>query len=267
MPTIKGAYIDPAVLLGKFNEVPKQAAVAGLALGPSAPHDDDDHDDDEPTEPSAPSEPPLLGVGHYTNLLDPIWAEFDTPEERTAARLQVLFDKTVDEAARMNLPIQDFLNNTPNHKVPYLERVRLHTEFVKYLRRLNGYRVRLEELPPESTDTRSVYIGLVQTQPGAGVVPDAIMHLYFREQLGVFAEHERDMSEGFVARVMDGLADLRNFAIETQDKVRDEIRDVKDQAAAEAEKWRWVIGAAIGAAVVTVLGVIGVSMARSARQP
>ena len=262
MPTIKGAFIDPAVLLGKVQQPTKTPIVAGLALGPSAPHDDDDHDDDD--APAAPA-PPLLGAdtSHYVEVLDQIWPEFDQPEERTAARLQVLFDRTVDEASRMNLAVQDFLQNTPNHKVPYLDRVRLHTEFVKYLKRLNGYRVRLAELPPESTDTQSVYIGLVQTRPGAGVVPDAIMHLYFRNQLGVFAEHERDMSQGFVARVLDGLADLRDFAIEKQD----EIRDAKKAAIEESQKWRWVIGAAIGAAVVTVLGVLGISLARGSDRP
>lgn len=259
---IQGPFVDPAVLLGKVKQATKSPIVAKLELGPSPPHDDE-HEDDEPVPPQVGG---TLGAGgHYLDVLDQIWAEFDTPEERTAARLKVLFEKVVDEAARMNLAVQDYLNNTPNHKVPLLERYRLHAEFLKYLKRLNGYRVKLDSWPPETTDTESVYVGLVQTRQGAGPVPDCVMHLYFQNQLDVLAEHIEDMSVGFVARVFDALADLRDTAIETQD----EIRDAKNEAKAEAEKWRWVVGAAIGTIALAIVGAVTVALTRggSGREP
>ncbi|MFV8750359.1 hypothetical protein ACNOYE_07395 [Nannocystaceae bacterium ST9] len=250
MPVIHGAFIDPAVLFGKVKQATKVPAIPGLALGPSAPHDD------EPDEPELP--PPRVGEGHYTNVLDQLWPEFDTPEERTAARLKALFEKVVDEAGRMNLAIQDFLDSVPSHKLSLADRLRLRAEFLAYLKRLNVYRVRLEELAPESTDTQSVYVGLVQTRPGAGPVPDAIMHLYFQNQLGVLAEHVQDMSEGFVARVFDALAYLRDSGIEAQDA----IRDAQEQAVVEAKKWRWVAGAAIGTVALAVIGSLAVAFGR-----
>lgn len=243
METFQQVFVDPAALLGK------SLPVSGLkvSLGPSAPHDDDDDE-------VSPGDPPLLGGDsdslHYTNVLDRIWPEFDTPEKRTAERLKVLFDQTVKEASRMHRASQDFFASVPFHKIGLEDRTRFQVEFTKYLKRLNEYRARFEQLPAASTDTDSIYVGLVQTRQGAGVVPDAIMHLYFRNQLGVLSEHVRDMSEGFVAVVLDGLHDLAQIATEA----REAIERKAEEAAAEARQWKWAIGGTIAAVATIVVG-------------
>lgn len=247
MVEFQTSFVDPAALLGQTFTA--QGFVPKLNLGPSAPHEhDDEHDDDEPS----PGDPPLLGAdpSHYTDVLDKIWPEFDQPEKRTAERLKVLFNQVVKEAARMHRASQDFFASVPFHKIKLEDRVRFQLEFTKYLKRLNEYRVRFEHLPATSLETDPIYYGLVQTRQGAGPVPDAIMHLYFRSQIGVLNDHVRDMSEGFVALVLDGLAALAELARET----REALEQKAAEAAAQARRWTWIVGGTIAAATTMVIG-------------
>ncbi len=243
MLTFQQAFVQPAAVLAKA------PAVQGLSvsLGPSAPHDD--HDDEV-----FPGEPPRLGgdigPGHYTNVLDRILPEFERPEQRTAERLKVLFDQTVKEAARMHMASLDFFDSVPFHKIGLDDRTRYQLEFTRYLKRLNAYRVIFERLPPGSTDTDAIYIGLVKTRQGAGPVPDCIMHLYFREQLGVLADHVEDMSEGFVARVLDALDDLAKMAREAAKALDDKADDL----AQTLRRIKWILGGTIAVVVTATVG-------------
>jgi len=252
MIAIKAAFVDPKAVLGKAP--PVQGFQPSLNLGPSAPHEHEEEDD----EPS-PGSPPQLGA-HYTDTLDEIWPQFDEPEERTAARLQVLFDQVVKEAARMHLASQDFFAGVSFQKISLADRARFQVEFTKYLKRLNEYRARLEQLPRESTDTDSIYVGLVKTRAGAGPVPDAIMHLYFQNQVGVLADHVKEMSEGFVAHVLEGLEDLAAFARESREALEHEA----EAAVAHAQRWSVVVGGAIVAAAVAVIGGVVLAFRRPA---
>lgn len=246
-------FVDPDVLLGKSPAVqgfvPKLNL--NLNLGPSAPHDHDDEHDEHDDEPS-PGDPPPLGADstHYTDVLDKIWPEFDQPEKRTAERLNVLFEHVVKEAARMHRASQDFFASVPFHKIKLDDRVRFQLEFTKYLKRLNEYRVRFENLPATSIETDAIYYGLVQTRQGAGPVPDAIMHLYFRNQIGVLTEHVHAMSVGFVALVLDGLAALAELAREA----REAIEQKAAEAAAQTRRWTWIVGGSIAVATTALLG-------------
>jgi hypothetical protein len=196
----QGLYIDPNLLQKALK--PGGAAVPSFAAGPSAPHTESEVDD--PPSLGWPNWQDWLPDGmkplHYTEHLDPIWAEFDDAEERTAERLQALFDEVADEALKVHLLSVEVFQNAPTYKLPASERDRFHKEFLAYGKRLNGYREKLAALDPKSTATDDVYIGLVQTKKGAGPVPDVIMHLYFAKQLGILADHVDDMGKGFVAR-------------------------------------------------------------------
>ena len=85
------------------------------------------------------------------------------------------------------------------------------------------------DLEPDSTATQTVYVGLVQRAQGAGPVPDAIMHVYFAEQLGILADHADEMGEGFVGRVLDGLSRV--------DSAIDDARDAADEEANAFTDW------------------------------
>ena len=257
MLEFKTAFIDPATLLGKKPAVAAAPAVAGFVptiqkvveLGPSAPHVDEGAELLAALSPGAPPTPPSMGA-HYTDVLDELWPSFGEPDERTAARLRVLFDETVKVAGQMNTISIDFFDRVPFSKISLADRTRFHKEFIEYLRRLNEYRKRLDELPPESTNTQTIYVGLVKQRQGAGPVPDAIMHLYFANQLDVLADHVQDMSKGFVARVLAGLEATRDAAI----VVEDEVTDTASEAVQTVNTWKWGLGAGIAALVTIVVG-------------
>ena len=257
MLEFKTAFIDPATLLGKKPAVAAAPAVAGFVptiqkvveLGPSAPHVDEGAELLAALSPGSPPSPPSMGA-HYTDVLDELWPSFDEPDERTAARLRVLFDETVKVAGQMNTISIDFFDRVPFSKISLADRTRFHKEFIEYLRRLNEYRKRLDELPPESTNTATIYVGLVKQRQGAGPVPDAIMHLYFANQLDVLADHVQDMSKGFVARVLAGLEATRDAAI----VVEDQVTDTAEEAVQTVNTWKWGLGAGIAALVTIVVG-------------
>jgi hypothetical protein len=224
VPDIKLAYIDPKAVLGAL-------AVQKFEpnLGPSGPHDDDNVVEAELAVPNlavGPGAPPLLGLPHYTQVLDEIWPQFDTPEKRTAARLNALLEEVIDEANRVLLLKDDLWAKLPGFKLPESERQRFDKEFLAYLRRLRDYQTTLGDLPGSSVATDSVYIGLVKRRDGAGPVPDAIMHLYFAQQLGILAEHGEEMSKGFIGRVMVAIGKV-DAVIE---RAKDSIERAKDEA-------------------------------------
>jgi hypothetical protein len=265
---LKVAYINPNAVLGALTIQKVEPN-----LEPSGPHAFD-----EPVEAKvpivlgvpglsvnsglslSPGSPPLVAATpHYTQVLDQLWPEFDELEERTAARLSSLLEEVIDEGQRVMLLKQDLWEKLPSYKVPESERQRFDKEFLAYLRRLQAYKTALANLEPESTATDSVYIGLVKRRDGAGPVPDAIMHLYFAQQLGILADHSREMSEGFVGRVMDGLAKV-DAAI---DRAGDTIERAGDEAEKKLDSWwdrvtrPWKIaGGVVLGAVVLVGGVL-----------
>ncbi len=263
MPEIE--FINPASLLSLTPKT-KQPAIQGLSvgLGPSAPHVDEGT---ELLEELSPGSPPMfgagLGEGHYTNVLDQLWPEFDAPEERTAARLKVLLDETIERAERVHHASLDFFEKVSFSKISLADRTRFRMEFIAYLRRLREYQERLDSLPKDSLDTASVYVGLVQQRSGAGPVPDAIMHLYFANQLDVLADHVADMSEGFVADVIARLEALRDAGIDASDAIRDKA----DEAAEAAKKLRWAIFAGVGAVATAVVGGLACALWPSRREP
>ena len=268
-PTLEVAFIDPKAALGALT--PKVVNIADGALGPSGPHEfEEELEEAEPVTKTAtvaprlsmsPGLPPPLTAAHYTNVLDDLWPEFDDPEERTAARLESLLDEVADEAQRVHLLAQDIWERFPSYKIPDSERKRYDAEFLAYLRRLNGYRKVLHELDPDSTETNPVYLGLVKRRQGAGPVPDAIMHMYFAQQLGILADHADDMGEGFMGRVMDALAQAN--------KVVDDVSDAVDEAEAQAEQkvadlwdkvtrpWLWGAGIFLGS-IVAIGGTVAI---------
>ena len=148
MLEFKTAFIDPATLLGK--KPAAAPAVAGFVptiqkvveLGPSAPHVDEGAELLAALSPGSPPSPPSMGA-HYTDVLDELWPSFDEPDERTAARLRVLFDETVKVAGQMNTISIDFFDRVPFSKISLADRTRFHKEFIEYLRRLNEYRKRV----------------------------------------------------------------------------------------------------------------------------
>jgi hypothetical protein len=240
------------------------AKTANVDLGPSGPHEfDDELEEGQPITKAAtfaprlsltPGLPPPVTATHYTNVLDDLWPEFDDPEERTAARLESLLEEVADEAQRVHLLAQDVWERLPSYKIPDSERQRYDKEFLAYLRRLNGYRTTLNDLEPESTATNSVYVGLVKRLQGAGPVPDAIMHMYFAQQLGILADHADDMGEGFMGRVMDGLAQVNRVVDDASEAVDEAKADAEQKAADLWEKltrpWIWAAGLFLGSIVV-----------------
>ncbi|HLT36928.1 MAG TPA: hypothetical protein VK034_11605, partial [Enhygromyxa sp.] len=78
------------------------------------------------------------------------------------------------------------------------------------------------------TATDSVYVGLVKRRDGAGPVPDAIMHMYFAQQLGILADHADEMGKGFVGRVIDGLAKVDATIERAADAIEHDAADKLD---------------------------------------
>ncbi|EDM79594.1 hypothetical protein PPSIR1_21239 [Plesiocystis pacifica SIR-1] len=242
-------------------------------LGPSGPHVHDDGP--APTmgagvepDPGAPGEVPLIGGGtmHYTNILDPLWAEFDDPEERTVGRLLMLLNEVGDEALRVHQIAQDLWERTPKSAFPESVREQFDREFLAYARRINAYKQRLDGLDPSSTDTDEVYLGLVKRRPGLGPVPDAIMHLYFANQLGILGEHAHEMGKGFMGRVMARLDAAEDQADKAAKLVEESGREVREEGAefweqVQEMRW-WLVGgtvATVGTAVGVVVGLGRVS--------
>ncbi|MFV8755742.1 hypothetical protein ACNOYE_34760 [Nannocystaceae bacterium ST9] len=267
MPTIETAFVDPAAIFGKL--APKGPAIQGfdpspdiaVNLGPSAPHVDEEV---ELLGELSPGSPPLVGggpSGHYTNVLDQLWPQFDAPEERTAARLGVLLEETIRVAGQVHTISVDFFERVSFSKISLADRTRFRKEFIDYLRRLKEYQARIDSLRPESTDTATVYVGLVQQRQGAGPVPDAIMHLYFANQLDVLADHVETMSEGFVARVIAGLEAIRDTFIEIDDAAEKKV----DDATKAINTWKWVIVGSLTAMATAVIG--GLVLAFRPRRP
>ena len=257
MPELKVAYIDPKAVLGALS-----VQKLDPSLEPSGPHEDDDVVEAKfdvisglsmnPGVASGlsmtPGPAPVVGEPHYTQVLDKLWPEFDDPEERTAARLSSLLEDVIDEGQRVLLLKQELWEKLPDYKITESERKRFDNEFLAYLRRLNDYKKALAELEPESTATDPIYIGLVKRRDGAGPVPDAIMHLYFAQQLGILNDHADEMSEGFVGRVMDGLAKVDTVI----ERAQDTVERAKDDAGNKVDSWldRMSRGVKIAAGVV-----------------
>lgn len=267
-------YIDPKVVLGALT--PKKATIAA-DLGPSAPHEPDPIEAEVSILAMTPKGPPILGVPHYTQTLDQLWPEFDDPEERTAERLDALLSEVADEALKVHKFAQQIWEDMPAYKVLPSERTRYDREFLAYLRRLNEYRQTLNSLEPDSTDTESVYVGLVKRKQGAGPVPDAIMHMYFAEQLGILAEHSEDMGELFVGRVLRALTNTgrkihqaaeaaRDSAAEAGDAVADGISDAATAISDRLTRiGLWIGGIFLGTVVVGGI-VFGVVASRGNRE-
>lgn len=277
------AFIRPEFALGslKVTEPPGGANVPGLDLGPSGPHQlDDDFEEGEaivdPPNPLKTPGPPNLGTArppviaadkHYTQVLDTLWAEFDDPEEQTAARLNALLEEVAEEARKVHLLAQDIWDKLPDYKVADSERERYHAEFLAYLKRLHAYSNTLEELSPDSTATQSVFVGLVKRRQGAGPVPDAIMHMYFAQQLGILADHSKEMSDGFTGRVVDALALAHTVTAEAIQDAAEETGEVVEGVinSVKGPWWRnigkpWLIAAGVTAGGLalggTVLGAV-----------
>ncbi|EDM74998.1 hypothetical protein PPSIR1_19107 [Plesiocystis pacifica SIR-1] len=244
MPDLKMAFIKPEVIDAEVVGVVTKGLEQGptytpdLDLGPSPPHAFDEEDPIPAATPIfvgaplSPGSPPPVARPHYTQVLDEIWPEFDTRADRTAARLQALLDEVKDEAQRVHLLAQSVWEKLPSYKVPDSERKRYQAEFLAYLKRLREYGEVLDELEPDDTNTESVYVGLVRRRESAGPVPDAIMHMYFAQQLGILSDHAEDMGEGFVGRFMDGLAQTG----EAIDDARDDFEETKKMAEERFDK-------------------------------
>jgi hypothetical protein len=268
----KIAFIDPDAALGPLT------AKLVTGLGPSAPHTDDAPEKVEPISAKLVSGAgPRLGAAngdanlHYTQALDQIWAEFDEPEERTAARLRAVLDEVADEAQRVFSLAQEVWPKLL--LVPDSERTRYDREFLAYLRRLNGYRDVLQELEPSSTATESVYVGLIQRRQGAGPVPDCIMHMYFAQQLGILADHADEMGAGFIGRVLKGIERI-DKVIENASHILDNLQDrIADDAASAWDQFtrglKWAAGIFVGSVVVIAGTAVTVAVirSRSAKQP
>lgn len=177
-----------------------------------------------------------------------------------------MLEEVADEAQRVFILAQELWGNwTTQFKIPESERNRWDKEFTAYLRRLNGYREILDELDEQSTATHDVYVGLIQRRKGAGPVPDAIMHLYFANQIGILSEHADDMSVGFIGRVIDILPVIHHYADAAADVVTDAAEDAAEGAGEAAAgafdrvMRPWLIaGGVVSALIVGVLGVVAV---------
>ncbi|EDM79625.1 hypothetical protein PPSIR1_21394 [Plesiocystis pacifica SIR-1] len=283
---MKLAFIKPEALevieaevVGKFEAAVEVDGLSqpGFDMGeePSPPH----VFDVEPILAASPidmdpgSPPPLVVQPHYTQVLDEIWPEFDAREDRTAARLQALLDEVKDEAQRVHLLAQSVWEKLPSYKVPDSERKRYQAEFLSYLKRLRSYGDTLRELEPEDTATETVYVGLVRRRESAGPVPDAIMHMYFAQQLGILSDHAEDMGEGFVGRFMDGLAqtgeaidDAREDLDETK-KMAEERFDQLFTELGEAAKRGLLWGGVILGAGLLIGGTIAIARVANRREP
>ena len=269
MPEVKLAFIDPNALLGKLE--PMEAELVDIDvddLGPSAGHQAELEPEKVPSVGLDPGAPPRLGEAHYTNALDEIWPEFDDPEERTVVRVRSLLDEVKKEAQRVHLLAQQVWDKIPVWKVETSERERYDKEFSAYVRRLIDYQSTLLEYEPLDTAPDEVYIGLIERAAGAGPVPDAIMHLYFADQLGILAEHADTLSEDFVGRVIDGLAAVDEKIDQGVEDFADAEREIQEGFEEAVAEWAdgirhglLVIGGVILGSVVLIGGTVAIAAA------
>lgn len=266
----KQVFVKPGVVLGDFNvgepKPPGGEAVPGFEpnLGPSGPHQDDDEEPQVGTGVD-PGGPPIIGEAtpHYTNTLDALWVEFDDPEERTAARLIAVIDTCADEAVRVHQVAVAMFEEVSESKVPEAVQKQYQAEFTAYARRMHGYKERLLDLEPTSLDTDEVYLGLIKRKAGAGPVPDAIMHLYFANQIGILADHAHDMGKGFVGRLMTAVDAASVKVVDAAEVIEESGEEAKESAGEfweELREMRWWILGGIAATVGTSVGIaVGVN--------
>ena len=267
MAKLEVAFIKPEDALGSLTVTPTVMQV-GEGLDPSGPVSFDEELEESTPQLGIPVRSPglsagvpaALGTPHYTSVLDQLWPEFDDPEERTAARLSSLLDDVGDEAQRVHLLAQDIWAKLPNYKVPESERERYDREFLAYLRRLHGYRKALADLDPESTASVAV-----RRRAGAGPVPDAIMHLYFGQQLGILNDHGREMSETFVGGVLDGLATVSRAAIGAVETIEEAVED-EPQPLWKRVSPAWLVAGGVALGAVVLGGVMVVAGSREREQ-
>lgn len=270
MVEIKQAFIKPTVAIESVAATPKPTQGFDPTLGASGPHQGDDAFEAEVAAELDPGAPPKVDAeGHYTNLLDELWIEFDDVEERTAARLMVVADEVGDEALRVHHVALDLFERTPEFKLPTSERDRFRAEFLAYAKRIRAYKDELRGLDPESTDTDDVYVGLIKRRPKAGPVPDAIMHLYFADQLGILSDHARSMGQGFIGRVMTGLDAAGSAVIDAAEAVEEHANQASDAAQSlwdQIRLFRWWILGGTAATIGTSVG-LAVALTRESDEP
>ena len=256
-PQVFTAYIDPAALGTTLAEGPKYVG----KLEPSAPHAGS-FGLGSPT-PLDPGQPPLFGGAYFVNMLDKIWAEFDTPEKRTAKRLKLVLEDVADRANEVNLGAMD-LFELPGYKLPESERKSWRRDFLRYAKRLNEYRAKLDELDPASTDTESIYVGLIQRRDGAGPVPDVIMHLHLFDQLKILQDHAQEMAEEWLSKLLDSLAALGEAIDETTDTIGEQVEESRESR--KRLGW-WIFGGLTGAGLLAVVAAVIVRGGRKEREP
>ena len=281
MPDPKFVFINPAAALAPLTPV-AQAKIAD-DLGPSPPHQLELEPEEVPPINVAqfvplipkvglgPGKPPIIGgetkaTKHYTNVLDELWPEFDDAEERTAARVKALLQEVKEEARKVFLLAQQVWAKIPGWKVEDTERQRFDKEFSQYLKRLQAYNDELTGLGPFDPVPSEVYVGLIKRRAGAGPVPDAIMHLYFADQLGILENHSETMSEDFVGRVIDGLAKVDEQIDNMKDELDDAQKDIQDGFEEAAGEWAegirrslLMVGGAILGSIVLIGGTVAIA--------
>lgn len=269
MPDVQVAFIDPAVLQAKLEPAPLEATPVA-ELGPSPSHQIEIEPQEVPILTPIvgldPGPPPQFGEGHYANVLDEIWPEFDDPDERTVVRVRSLLHEVKREAGRVHLLAQQVWAKIPKWKVEDSERERFNKEFSAYTRRLIDYQKALLQLEPLDEAPDEVYIGLIKRAAGAGPVPDAIMHLYFADQLGILAEHADTLGEDFVGRVIDALAVVDTKIEEGIDDLADAEREIQEGFEEAANKWAkgierglLIVGGVLMGSVLLIGGTVAIA--------
>ncbi len=274
MPSFAQLFVNPSIAKADLGptptpdpEVEAEPAVPGLHLGPSAPHSDDHSAEEEAAlgQGAPPVIPPSVGTEnkkHYTEVLDPLWMAFDDPEERTAARMLALLEEVADEALRLHHLQLSFWDSIEAKKLPQSEFDRFHSEYMAYLIRLKRYKNDLLALEDSSTDTDEIYLGLIKRRQKAGPVPDAIMHLYFANQIGVLSQHAHEMGQGFVGRVMTALDHADVIAEEAGELLEDVAEDAKDAATSARRR---TYGLVLGGLALGVGGSVGLALVLTRR--
>ncbi len=281
MPEPKVGFIDPAAALAALTPTPKATAKVADDLGPSPPHQLEVEPEEVPVNfVNFDAAPPSVGLGpgnppimneetkskHYTQVLDEIWPEFDDPEERTAARVRSLLEEVKEEARKLFLLAQQVWAKLPAWKVKDAERTSFDRDFNKYVKRLQAYNDELAGLGPFDPAPDEVYIGLIKRRAGAGPVPDAIMHLHFASQLGILEDHAETMSEGYVARVLDGLAtvddqidNMKGSLDDAQAEIQEGFEEAAGEWAAGIRRGLLMIGGVLLGSVVLIGGTVAIA--------